>query len=276
MWKGERLSKPTTELDYNNGSGVLPEGAFRISASSFNMFMTAPHQWFREHVLGEEGFTGSTASVIGTCVHYIAEKYAKGKHPDVMQIEQYITNHTDNENVDCAEVRRQYKMMGEALVNQYISTNKPYRVEEFISHEMYPGIFPSGSCDAVHGSDSDACIVDYKTYNSNTKPKNIPLGYKYQLLIYAYLYGLQGVNVTRIRLVYLSRYTDTRGISEKTGKPIGKESYPEVTVLTEEITDEDIEFIKSVLSLCAETYIKYKEDPSLAFLLYRDYRLKEQ
>ena len=276
MAEGDYLSKPITELDYNNGSGVLPEGSFRISASSFNMFMTAPHQWFREHVLGEEGFTGSTASVIGTCVHYIAEKYAKGKHPDLMQIEQYIANHSDNENVDCEEVRRQYKMMGEALVNQYISTNRPYRIEEFISHEMYPGIFPSGSCDAVYGSDNDACIVDYKTYNSNTKPKTIPLGYKYQLLIYAYLYGLQGVNITRVRLVYLSRYADTRGISEKTGKPIGKESYPEVTVLTEEITDEDIEFIKSVLSLCAETYIKYKEDPSLAYLLYRDYRLKEQ
>lgn len=264
-----------TELDYYNGENELPEDAFRISASSFNKFMTSPHTWFREHVLGEEGFTGSTSSVIGTCVHYIAEKFAKGEHPNVNEIEQYITNHTDDEDVDCQEVRNQYKIMGEALVNQYLATNKPYRIEEFISTELYPGVFPSGSCDAVIGSDDSACIVDYKTYNSTTKPKAIPLNYKYQLLIYAYLYQLQGVNIDRIRLVYINRSIDTRYISEKTGKPCGKVVLPEVTVLTESITEEDIDFIKSTLSLCAETYLKYKEEPSLAYLLYRDYRLKE-
>ncbi len=261
-----------TSLDYYNGENELPDNAFRISASGFNQFMGYPHQWFRETVLGEEGFTGNTASVIGTIVHYIAEQYAKGNHPDINEIEQYITNHEDNEDVDTYEVRSQYKAMGETLVNQYISQNPPSRVEEFVSTELYPGIFPSGSCDAVDGEDT---IVDYKTYNSTTEPKAIPQAYRYQLLIYAYIYRQMGLDINRIRLVYVNRSIDTRRTSEKTGKPIGKIQLPRVTVLTEIIGDEDIEFIESVLRLCAETYIKYKESPDLAYLLYRDYRLRD-
>jgi len=272
-----KVEKVKTDLDYNNGKGILPEGAFRISASQFNTFMSYPHQWFREQVLGESGFIGNTGSVLGTCVHYIAEKVGKGEHPDVAQIEQYIENHSNPiefPDVDVHVVRAQYKLMGETLVNQYILQNKPYRVEEFISTELYKGIYPSGSCDAVDGSDDSACIVDYKTYSSKTKPKAIPMNYKYQLLMYAYIYTEQGINVDRIRLVYVNRYIDG-GISEKTGKPL-KSYAPEVTVLTESITKDDLDFIESVMCLCSETYLKYKEDPSLGYLLYRDYRLKTE
>jgi len=271
----EKQSKPVTELDYNNGKGELPEGALRISASQFNGFMSYPHSWYRENILGEDGFKGNTASVIGTCVHYIAECVGKDKTPKVSEIEQYIENHSniiEYPDVDVHEVRAQYKMMGEVLVNQYVLPNKPYRVEEFVSMELYPGVFPSGSCDAVDGTDSSACIVDYKTYSSKTKPKSIPLHYKYQLLIYAYIYESMGVNVDRIRLVYVNRNIDG-GVSEKTGKPL-KSYAPEVTVLTETITQEDLDFIESVLCLCSETYLKAKEDPSLVHLLYKDMRLK--
>ena len=161
--------------------------------------------------------------------------------------------------------------MSERLVNDYILPNMPTRVEQFISVELLPGIYPSGSCDALHSND---CIVDYKTYNSSTEPKTISQAYKYQLLIYAYIYRKMGLPIDRIRLVYVNRSIDTRRISEKTGKEIGKIQLPRVTVLTESITDEDIEFIESVLLLCAETYMKYKESPDLAYLLFRDYRLK--
>jgi len=266
------MNKPKTELDYYNGENELPEGDFRISASQFNTFLKYPHNWYREQVLKEEGFQGNTASVIGTIVHYIAEKYAKKEQPSIQEIEQYITNHEDNEDVDTTEVRAQYKLMGETLVNTYIKNNMPYKVEEFIAYKLLPHIYVGGSCDAVFGSDSSAMIIDYKTYNSKIKPKTIPQGYKYQLLIYAYIYSKQGINVDRIRLVYINRYIDG-GISEKTGKPL-KSYAPEVTVLTETITNEDLDFIESVLLLCAETYQKAIEDPSLVYLLYKDYRLK--
>ena len=194
--------------------------------------------------------------------------YGKGEHPKVDQIEQYIENHVHNLEVDVHEVRAQYKMMGEALVNQYLSSNKPTQVEPFVSYEIQPGYFPSGSIDAINHD----CIVDYKTYNSKTKPRSIPYYYKYQLLVYAYILRKQNIDIQRIRLVYVNRYIDG-GISEKTGKPL-KSYAPEATVLTESITDDDMEFIESVLNLCVETTDYARKHPELAYMLFRDYRLK--
>ena len=259
-------------LDYNNGSGELPEGAFRISASQFSKFMDYPHQWFREHVLGEEGFQGNTASVLGTIIHGIAAAVSNGEQITREDIEPYLLEQRSNPDVDIAEIRSQYPAMAERLVNDYIIPNRPNleEAEPFVFDELYDGVFPSGSIDRVEKvGDGTFRIVDFKTYNSKTKPKSIPMNYKYQLLIYAYIYG----NVSQIRLVYLNRNIDG-GVSEKTGKPL-KSYPPEVTVLTETITQDDIDFIISVLRLCAETYLTYKENPSLAYLLYRDFRLKE-
>ena len=177
--------------------------------------------------------------------------------------------------------------MGEALVNQYISTNRPTEVEPFVMYEIAPGVFPSGSIDAIQ----NGMIIDYKTFNPLTgtedkpsiksAPTSIPMNYRYQLLIYAYICIKNGNPIDRIRLVYVNRSADTRRPGKpkangSPGKELGRYQAPEVTVLTEVVTEEDLIFIESLLKLCAETYIKYKEDPSLAYLLYRDYRLKEQ
>lgn len=259
-------------LEYNNGTGELPEGAFRISASRFNLFMTAPHVWYREAVLGEEGFTGNTSSVIGTIVHGVAAAKANGEEPVLADIERYINTFTDNPEVDLETVRNDWRPMAMTLVNDYVLHQTFTAVEPFVSHEMYEGYYPSGSIDAVQ----NGMIVDYKTYNSATRPSSIPMNYRYQLLIYAYICIKNNTPIDRIRLVYISRPRDTRSISEKTGKPIGKISPPEVTVLTESITSDDIDFIESVLSLCIETVITAKDHPELAYMLFRDYRLKEK
>ena len=260
--------KPTTELDYYTGMDKLPEGAFKISPSSFSRFMDRPHEWYREQVLGEGTFEGNTATVIGTLVHYVAEKVAKGETPDKAAIAQYVANHEDNEEVDTAVVLKEYVAMAERLVNDYVLPNIPEIVEDFVAYDFGNNVWVAGSVDAF----DNGMIIDYKTYSSKTKPKNIPMGYRYQLLIYAYAYHKLGYAVDRIRLVYVNRNIDG-GISEKTGKPL-KSYPPEVTVLTEAITQDDLDFIESVLTLCKETYLKAQEDPSLVHLLYRDMRLK--
>ena len=89
------------------------------------------------------------------------------------------------------------------------------------------------------------------------------------------IYTKLGTQINRIRLVYVNRAIDGRYVSEKTGKPCGKVHPPEVTVLTETITKEDLDFIESVMKLCAESVAKVKEDPSLTYLIFRDYRLKD-
>jgi len=264
-----------TELDYNTGEGLLPKGAFRISPSQFNTFMTRPHVWYREQVLGEEGFTGNTASVLGTVVHYVAECVGKLLEPSIGQIELYISKFEGDEDVDCSIVRNSYKQMAETLVNDYVLKNMPTEVEPFVKYELQPNYYPSGSIDAISRNidySGDSYIVDYKTYNSKTKPRKIPMKYMYQLLIYAYICRKNDKHIDAVRLVYINRNIDG-GISEKTGNPL-KSYPPEVTVLTETITDEDMEFIESLLNLCIDTVQTAKSNPELVYMLFRDYRLK--
>ena len=66
-----------TALDYNSGTNTVPKGSFRISASGVSRFFTNTNSWWRENMLGEAGFTGSNASIIGTCTHYYGEQFAK-------------------------------------------------------------------------------------------------------------------------------------------------------------------------------------------------------
>jgi len=262
-----------TKLDYYDGVDKLPEDSFRISPSSFYTFITKPHQWYREQVLKEEGFKGNTASVIGTCVHYVAECIGKGVEVDKQEIENYINNFKDNVDVDIEIVKKEYPLTAETLVNGYVLANIPTIVEEFIQYDLGSNIIVAGSVDALDGG---TCIVDYKTYSSKTKPKNIPIYYKYQLLIYAYIYTRLGKDIDRIRLVYVNRPIDGRYISEKTGNQCGKIHPPEVTVLTESITKEDLDFIESVLTLCKDTYIESILQPEITHLLYKDMRLKKE
>ena len=256
-------------LTYNDGKDLLPEGSFRISPSSFNTFMTRSHLWWREQVLEEDGFTGNTASVIGTIVHSVAAAYANGEEIDQKAITRYAIDEGEKEDVDTDIVLKDYKSMAEVLINDYVAKNTATRVEDFIYTDLGDRVVVGGSVDVLDGT----MVVDFKTYNAKSKPKSIPMNYKYQLLCYAYIYTKQGVDIDRIRLVYVNRPIDG-GISEKTGKPL-KSYPPEVTVLTESITQEDIDFIEGVLFLCRDTYLAAIENPSLVYMLFKDYRLKE-
>ena len=214
-------------LEYNHDTSYLPDDCvLKISPSKFSNFITRKHQWYREVVLKEDGFMGSTASVIGTIVHYVAECVATKSDIDKDAIYEYIESS---------------KSIGEEYC-------------------------------ALEGTKDDCCIVDYKTYNSKTTPKIIPQAYKYQLLVYAFLLKKNGYNPTRIKLVYINRNIDG-GLSEKTGKPL-KSYPPEVTVLVESITEEDIEFIGGLLDLCADSVLAGQEFPELLHVIWNDPRLK--
>jgi len=181
--------------------------------------MDRPHEWYREQILKEGGFEGNTASVIGTLTHYIAEKVAKSEPINQVEISRYVNTFSGNEDVDTSVILASYKPMAERLVNDYVLKNMPEVVEDFVAYDFGDGVWLAGSVDAF----DNGCIIDYKTYNSKTKPKSIPMGYRYQLLIYAYIYTKLGHEVDRIRLVYVNRNIDG-GISEKTNKPL--KSYP--------------------------------------------------
>ncbi len=92
--------------------------------------------------------------------------------------------------------------------------------------------------------------------------------------MYAFILRLNGYNPTRLRLVYVNRHIEGE-ISEKTGKRM-KTYYPEVTVITETITDEDIDFIGGLLELCVDTVQASEVYPKLNHVIWHDPRLKPE
>ena len=113
----------TTELDYVS-SPIPDDGVFKISPSAFSKFIERPHAWYREEVLKEDVFDYNTASVLGTCIHYCAEKVAKNEEVDIDEIERYIAKHKDNEDYNAQTVRDHYVAMAERLVNDYVLEHK--------------------------------------------------------------------------------------------------------------------------------------------------------
>lgn len=260
------------EFEYNVGNN--PE-LFRISASQFSTFVERPWQYYKEHVLGIGGFEGNTASTLGTIIHAIAERTAKGMPTSRDDIEEYLNTITDSD-IDKEEIRYQYPIMSKVLMNDYVLkySNSMYEVEPFLELDLGDGISTGGSIDRVEaiswGDNKQpigARIVDYKSYNSKTKPSSIPKYYKYQLLVYAYVYSkLRNTPVEEVRLVYVNRYIDG-GISSKTGKPL-KSYDSEVTILTEQIHDEDLTFIESLIYLAKDKLLATEKYPELTHLLW--------
>jgi len=289
-----------TSLDYYNGQNEVPEGAFRIGASSFSTFVSRPWQWFKEQVLGIGGFEGSTSSILGSVVHYVCEQKAQGKEPDINEIDQYILNNRGNPDVDAYIVEKEWKSMAICVVNEFVLPNiKRYSsVEEFVVHDLGDGIYIGGSIDAVldeyktykvNGAyingkkeydklsldkqndctitSTSGTIVDYKT-TSGRVPTNIPANYKQQLLVYAWVLKQLGRTMDRIQLVYITREKDTRAISEKTGKSIGRLQLPETTVLTEQIQESDLQWIEEEIMLCKDKLLLTEQQPDIANLIW--------
>lgn len=293
-----------TELDYVSGKTLLPPDTFGISPSGINNFITKPHEWYREHVLNQGGFTGNTSSVLGTIVHYCAEMYSKNKeisdhnkreiynyiykecvlikdekmHKQLMEItdweegiEEYLRENCNNPEIDGRVILDQWKPMVTSLINYLIRVGVPSNSEDMIKAEVIPGYFASGSADAY--CDKTMTLIDFKTTSDKTPKNYIPMNYKYQLLTYAWIYRQMGVPVDKIKIVWVTR-NEVGRVSEKTGKPM--KDYPsQVGEAIQEITTSDMNFIEGILKLMSESVKKTEEDPSLTHLIWKDYRLKE-
>lgn len=265
---------PTTSPLAYSPTPVPGDAKFKISPSAFAKFIQTPHNWYRDEVLKENPFSYNTASVIGTCVHYCAEKVAKQEHVDIEAIEEYINSLESTDEYDPRVVRESYIEMAEVLVNDYVNQqNDILEVETSHVLELDRGYWVGGTVDLLQGTKAECMISDYKTYNSKTKPRSIPQNYKYQLLVYAYVLKQLGYGVTRIRLVYVNRHIEGE-ISEKTGKQM-KSYPPEVTVLTESIGEEDMLFIESLLYLSIDSLKAAEKHPELLHVIFHDPRLKQ-
>lgn len=262
-------------FSYNDGKGIVPDGAFRISASQISRYFDETANWYREFLLGEKGFTGNTATVLGNCVHAAAEMYTDDGAVDRKQIENYILSQATKEDVDTAVVREQYAPMIETLINDFVKDNKPTSTEEFVWQEILPGIGVGGSIDALVERSGHTTIRDYKTMGSlqsNRMPTSFKRAYWFQLMTYAWVLQQQGKRVTQLELVYVTR-NETGRTSEKTGKPL--KDYPStVGVVRHQITPEDFIIIESCIKVIAESVHLWNTQPELRHVLSQDYRNK--
>jgi len=269
-------------LAYYSGKREVGDTSFRISASQISRFFSHTNQWYREHLLKEDGFLSSTSSVLGSVVHRMAEQYARNgevTEQDYKDIEEYIDAYTTpgydeyNPEVDATVIRQQYPIMGNTLINGYVADNMPTEVEPFYYKEMLPQIGIGGSVDGVLIEDGITCVTDYKTINTLSIPDKISYQYRLQLLVYAYLLSKNGHNVQQIRIIYVSRNNVGR-VSEKTGKPL--KSYPsQVKVITETINQQDLLFIEDIIKLVTESVECWNKLPKMRYLLAQDFRLKQ-
>lgn len=267
---------------YDNGEGIVPEGAFRISPSQLSRFFDEGNAWWREFLMGESGFSGNTATELGTCVHSAANMYTTEGVVHHDQIINYINSLTTEFDKDY--IKEQYPQMVDALINEYLSTNKPHITEKFLWKELLPGIGVGGSLDSIKfaGNSSNLesmyklrgnTIIDYKTTSSKTTPTRFSRSYYFQQLAYVWLCKQHGIDIEFIKLLFITT-ADVNRISEKTGKRL--QDYPSTTsFLLHQVTDQDMELIDGVLRMVAQSVQLWKTNPELRWALAKDWRLYE-
>lgn len=266
-----------TPLDYSSPADLLTEKDFNISPSQFAKFVFTPWKWYRAVILEEDDFVGSTSTVIGTIVHYCAEQASRFEKIDREAINTYINNHGSDEDfpdVDIQTVHDEWYDISQKLVDDYVEPNRLnfYESELGVLHRLGGNYYVGGTIDRIETLGGEKWrIVDYKTYKSKTKPKSISRDHKIQLLAYAYMYNR--TKVEEVRIVYINRHIEGE-ISPKTQKKL--KSYPsEVTVITEPVTKEDMDYIYSMFELCKLKREATKKYPKLKREIWHDPRLKD-
>lgn len=252
-------------LTFKHREVNLPDDCIHnISPSCINKFFQYPKLYYEENVLGKpSSFKGNTSSTIGTICHYIAEQYTLGlpvTREDInSQLDIFVKENPDL-NIDTDEVKANYPPMANALVNGYLIPNETSNVqiecEKTLLHHIKNGVYVGGTCDRVEGS----CVVDYKTSFSRPANGQIFFPHKIQLLAYAYILRKQGYLIDRIRVVHVVRPKKT----------IGARCIP----VTEMISYTDEKLIKDTLELITDSVLKVKENPDLAYLIFKSMELK--
>lgn len=242
-------------FEYDNFK--IPNCDFKISPSSIGNFFNAPVLWYKEHVTKEsEGFTGSTSSHLGTIIHAILEAVGNKEDVNSEEIEDYIDAIAD-EAVDKEVIRDNYQMMAEEVVNTYLLSNMPDSTEKKTYREVLDGIFVGGTYDNI----TNGTLVDYKTAGKKPNTETIPFNYLIQLLAYAWALKGEGIEIDRVRIVYIVRATKTLP--------------PRVFEVNHMISAEDWEMIENTLMLIADSVDACRKHPELTHLIFKSMKLKQ-
>ncbi len=263
-------------FEYYDGKDQLPEGAFKISPSSVEKFFSDKVTWYSENLLGmPKKFTGSTATVLGTCVHACCEVVANSiiaKEPHNSAelsdaIEAHIDSYADDEDYDTGKMHDLWRNMSDLLIREYVLEANTVATENFIQHELLPGIFVGGTYDAITSTVPNDDLLkpvgqltvrDYKT--ASKLPSVFTYAYKLQAYTYAYILHQQGIKISQVELCYAIQPTKTLPVRTKN--------------FTLPFDDQAYEFIEGILLLIADSSQAFKALPEWRYLLMGDYRKK--
>lgn len=242
---------------------------FKISPSSVADFFTSTSQYYKEQVLGEEkAFKGSTATHLGTIVHFCAEVSANGGDTTELEndVEMFLNSLTD-ENVNKEEIKSLWFDMAALLVENTVLDEEREIVgtEEFMYNKLNDHVYVGGTYDALIKDKADyagngLCVVDYKT--ASTKPSGINWKYRLQAYTYCWMLRERGKNITALELCFVTRPTKTLPVRYFNFK----ESY----------TNENHIYIGNVLKLIAESVALFKKEPTLRHIIAQDLSLKQE
>lgn len=246
---------------------VLPEDCIHaISPSQIDKFFSYPKVWFDECYLGKEpSFKGNTSTVTGTICHYIYEQCTLGNEVTREDINSQLDKFLEvkpNPEVDVNQVKTDYPLVAAATMNGYVLTHNQnhgrIECEKQVLAKVMDGIYIAGTCDRIEGD----CVVDFKTVGTKPNESVIPFAYKVQLLAYAYALRQLNYEVNRIRIVYGIKPTKT--IPAR------------CIVVTETIDYMAEKLIDDTLKLIGESVHAVKDNPNLAYLIFKSMDLKEQ
>jgi hypothetical protein len=133
----------------------------------------------------------------------------------------------------------------------------PDKVEQPVIANLSDKIVVGGTYDAIQGD----TLIDYKTTGKKPNTESIPFGYKIQLLAYVWALRQKGVNIDRIRIVWVVRPTKTLPAR--------------VFVVTQVITQDDWKMIEDTLTIIKDTVELQEQHPEYKYLLYKSMQLKE-
>ena len=264
-------------FSYNDGTGIVPPNAWRLSPSQASRFFDSTSQWYREMLMGEApAFTGSTSTVLGTIVHAHAEAFAKGLTISESEVNSYLL--AQPPDIDTVYIREQYTVMVDTLITSYLQYHKPEKTELFLWHEVLPNIGVGGSIDSIYypsnnsNGNNPGIIVDYKTTSALSPPDKISRPYYFQQLLYAYLCKKNNIPIDTIRLVFITTNQVNR-TSATTGKPM--KDYPSTVSTVDYVTtNDDWNFVESIADLICGSVDLWNRHPELRWALAQDYRLK--
>ena len=263
-------------FEYYDGKDQMPEGSFKISPSGVEKFFSDKVTWYSENLLGApKKFTGSTATVLGTCVHACAEVVANSliaKEPHnsaelAEAIEAHIDTYEEDEDYDTGKIRGLWHSMAELLIQDYVMEANTIATEDYIQHELLPGIFVGGTYDAITSTAPNDNLMkpagqltvrDYKT--ASKLPSVFTYAYKLQAYTYAYILHQKGIKVSYVELCYAVQPTKTLPVRTKN--------------FVIPFDDQAYDFIEGILYLIADSTQAFKALPEWRYLLMNDYRQK--